>query len=209
MKALLDGIQTFHDTYYPSQRQLFENLAEGQQPTALFITCSDSRVNPNLLTQTRPGEMFVLRNAGNIVPPYDAKDGGESATIEYAVSVLNVKDIIICGHSNCGAVKALVAGHHLDELPAIAAWLAHAEVSPKGATHASSHKDELTAGIERNVVAQLANLRTHPAVARKLERGALALHGWVYQIGAGTVSGYEQHSEKFVSLIKQMSDVRC
>ena len=108
MQRLVDGVQRFQTNVFSAQRHLFERLAEGQNPLALFITCSDSRINPNLITQTEPGELFILRNAGNIVPPYGASRGGEEGSIEYAVSVLGVEDIIVCGHSHCGAMSALL-----------------------------------------------------------------------------------------------------
>ena len=108
MQKLIHGLHHFQTALFGSQRELFERLAEGQSPEVLFITCSDSRINPNLLTQTEPGELFILRNAGNIVPPYGAVQGGEAATIEFAVAGLGVKDIIVCGHSHCGAMKGLL-----------------------------------------------------------------------------------------------------
>lgn len=108
MQKLIEGLHQFQNSVFGTQRELFERLAHGQTPETLFITCSDSRINPNLLTQTEPGELFILRNAGNIVPPYSTSQGGEAATIEFAVAGLNVRDIIICGHSHCGAMKGLL-----------------------------------------------------------------------------------------------------
>src|SRR5215207_10174403 len=126
MQKLVQGVQRFQRGISGPQRDLFMRLADGQRPDALFITCSDSRINPNLITQTEPGELFILRNAGNIVPPYGAASGGEGATIEYAVSVLKLRHIIICGHSHCGAMNALLYSERARDLPAVRAWFAHA-----------------------------------------------------------------------------------
>jgi carbonic anhydrase len=200
METLLKGVQAFNENYYRPRRALFEALASGQRPGTLFITCSDSRIDPNLLTQTEPGELFVLRNAGNIIPPYGV-GGGESATVEYAVSVLQVADIVVCGHSNCGAMKALLRREQAQELPAVAAWLAHAEPVLDGFGAAHTAADEaamLDALTERNVLAQLDNLRAHPAVAARLATGTLRLHGWVYQIKHGTVTVHDPLQSRFV-----------
>src|SRR5947209_1011259 len=109
MQKLVEGVHHFQANIFSPQRELFERLADGQSPVALFITCSDSRINPNLLTQTEPGELFILRNAGNLVPPYGAGPGGEAATVEFATAALGIRDIIVCGHSHCGAMRALLA----------------------------------------------------------------------------------------------------
>src|ERR1044071_9547851 len=127
MQKLVHGIHRFQEGVFRSQKELFEQLSSGQKPAALFITCSDSRIDPNLLTQTEPGDLFILRNASNIVPPYGPYGGGEAATIEYAVSVLGVQDIIVCGHSHCGAMSGLLNPDQVRELPAVRNWLAHAE----------------------------------------------------------------------------------
>ena len=127
MQKLIQGLQHYQTKVFGSQRELFERLTEGQSPEVLFITCSDSRINPNLLTQTEPGELFILRNAGNLVPPYGALQGGEAATIEFAVAGLGVKDIIVCGHSHCGAMKSLLAPPAQSDFPALTQWLCHAE----------------------------------------------------------------------------------
>jgi carbonic anhydrase len=218
MQRLIEGIHSFQRSYFSENRQLFEHLSNGQQPLALFITCSDSRVNPNLLTQTDPGELFILRNAGNIVPADGGViGGGEAATIEYAVSVLKVRDIVICGHSQCGAMAGLVAdtrprsngsgsngsssnGH----LPCVEAWLKHAEATKRiiaeNYTHLTDPQDLLTAAVEENVLVQLENIRTHPCVAASLARRALTLHGWVYKFQSGQVFAYDPVSWQFTSL---------
>ena len=200
MQKLVDGIHHFQATAFTSEREFFERLAHGQSPETLFITCSDSRINPNLLTNTRPGELFILRNAGNIVPPHGAANGGEGATIEYAVAALGVRDIVVCGHSHCGAMKGLVAPEGLDELPAVRAWLGHAEATRRIMRENYGHLEGpalVTATVQENVLAQLENLRTHPAVAARLARGALHLHGWVYKIETGEVFSYDPASGQF------------
>lgn len=206
MQRLIDGIHNFRSDYFSRNRQLFEQLAKGQHPQALFITCSDSRINPNLITQTEPGELFILRNAGNIVPPYGASVGGEAATVEYAVSVLKVRDIVICGHSQCGAMQGLIGPPNAcAHLPCVEAWLKHAaatrQIVLENYTHLKDNpRDLLTAAVEENVLVQLENLRTHPSVAAALSRGALTLHGWVYKIETGQVFAYDPTAGQFLSL---------
>src|SRR5689334_15809030 len=129
MKKLLDGIHRFQSGVFGAQKELFTRLSKGQDPDALFITCSDSRINPNLITQTQPGDLFILRNAGNIIPPFGAANGGEGATIEFAIAGLGVKDIIVCGHSLCGAVKGLLNLESIKKLPSVVSWLSHAEAT--------------------------------------------------------------------------------
>ena len=204
MQKLVQGIHQFQKDVFCAKQQLFEGLAEGQHPLALFITCSDSRINPNLLTQTEPGELFILRNAGNIVPPYGAVEGGESATIEYAVSVLGVKDIIVCGHSHCGAMGGLLDPSQLEELPAVRAWLSHCESTQRiineNYPHLTDATARLTATVEENVLVQLEHLRTHPSVAAALDRKALNLHGWVYKFESGQVFSYHPEEGQFLPL---------
>ena len=203
MQKLVQGIHEFKSKIFSAKRQLFENLAKGQHPQALFITCSDSRVCPDLITQTEPGDLFILRNAGNIVPPYGAANGGEGATIEYAVAVLGVKDIVICGHSLCGAMKGLLEKEQLVSLPSVAQWLGHAEATRRIMTEKYPHLEgnpRLTCAVQENVLVQLENLRTHPAVAASLSRGELRLHGWVYKIETGEVFAYDSEQFQFVPL---------
>jgi carbonic anhydrase len=160
MEKILNGVRHFHDNVFPQQRELFENLARRQKPRALFITCSDSRVHPNLITQTDPGDLFILRNPGNIVPPFHAGNDSEAATIEYAAEVLKVEDIIICGHSNCGAMQALFNRESLSNLPAVAAWLNHAEATRRivlSDETKTSADDRWHAAVAQNVLVQMAN----------------------------------------------------
>lgn len=201
MQKLIEGIHHFQSNLFTSQRALFERLADGQYPDALFITCSDSRINPNLITQTQPGDLFILRNAGNIIPPYGAANGGEGATIEFAVAGLGVEDIIVCGHSHCGAVKGLLQPETLKDMPAVAEWLAHAEATRRIVREAYGDREGaalMTTAIEENVLVQLENLRTHPSVAAGLARGKVKLHAWVYKIETGQVFAYDPERGQFV-----------
>jgi carbonic anhydrase len=204
MQKLVKGIHQFQQNMFAHQRRLFERLSKGQQPIALFIACSDSRINPNLLTQTDPGELFILRNAGNIVPPYGAVRGGEAATIEYAVSVLNVQDIIICGHSLCGGMKGIINPELVEGLPAVKEWLGHAEATARilkeNYAHVTDQQALLTTAVEENVLVQLENLRTHPSVAAAMLRGDLKIHGWVYKFESGQVFSYEPQYMQFMSI---------
>lgn len=203
MQKLVEGVHHFQANIFSPQRELFERLADGQSPVALFITCSDSRINPNLLTQTEPGELFILRNAGNLVPPYGAVRGGEAATVEFAVAALGVQDVIVCGHSHCGAMKALLSPENLRGMPAVAHWVNTADATRRIMREKYPHLSGnvlLTATVEENVLVQLENLRTHPAVAAKLARGSLKLHGWVYKIETGEVFAYEPGRGQFAPL---------
>lgn len=203
MQKLVQGIHKFQKNVFSSRKELFERLAHGQNPEALFITCSDSRINPNLLTQTEPGDVFILRNAGNIVPPHGAPNSGEAATIEFAVSALGVRDIIVCGHSHCGAVECLLDPTPLKNLPAMAEWLSHAEKTTRIVRENYTHLSGdalLTATVEENVLVQLENLRSLPPVAAKLATGELHLHGWVYKLETGEVFTYDSAQGQFVSL---------
>jgi len=202
MQKLVKGIHQFRNDVFSSKQQMFEGLVEGQQPLALFITCSDSRIDPSLLTQTEPGELFILRNAGNIVPSYGAVEGGEAATIEYAVSVLGVKDIVLCGHSHCGAMSGLLDQPQLEKLPAVRSWLSHSEstrrIIDENYVHITDAAARLTATVEENVLVQIEHLRTHPSVAAALGRKALNLHGWVYKFETGQVFSYHPKEGQFV-----------
>jgi carbonic anhydrase len=204
MRKLIEGILRFQTEIFSPQRELFQQLAEKRQtPGALFITCSDSRVNPNLLTQTEPGELFILRNAGNIIPPYGSASGGEGATIEYAVAVLGIKNIIVCGHSRCGAMHELIHNENIQDLPAVAAWFAHAETTRRilRAKYGHLNNGQLQRpAIEENVLVQLGNLRTHPAVAAALRRDELHLYGWVYRIETGEVLAYDPEQGRFLPI---------
>ncbi|MGI4855969.1 MAG: carbonic anhydrase [Janthinobacterium lividum] len=194
MTRLLQGIELFQQEAYAELREQFESLSAGQAPHTLFITCADSRVAPELITQADPGEIFVCRNIGNIVPAYGEMLGGVSAVIEYAVCALKVKNIVICGHTDCGAMKALSAGPQLldETMPTVRAWLRNAESarSVVMATHTEElPAKELTHALAyQNVITQLMHLRTHPSVAAGLANGTLGVYGWVFDIAEVRVS---------------------
>jgi carbonic anhydrase len=194
MRKILKGLHQFQTSYFSSHREMFEQLSQGQHPRILFITCSDSRIDPNLLTQTEPGELFIIRNAGNIIPPYGATNGGEGATIEYAVQALGIKHIIVCGHSHCGAMKGLLHLNDLaEEMPLVYDWLKYAEATRRiiKENYQGYEGDELlNAAIEENVLTQIENLRTYPVIHAKLYSGQLSIHAWVYKIETGGVYVY-------------------
>jgi carbonic anhydrase len=209
MQELIEGFRKFREQAFPERRGLFQALAHQQSPGTLFVTCSDSRVVPELLTQREPGEMFVIRNAGNIVPSFGPEPGGVSATVEYAVAVLGVRDVVICGHSDCGAMTALAHNHDLGHLPAVCSWLHHADAAKavNEAQHHASDADKLDGMVHQNVIAQLANLRTHPSVAVALAQGRLTLHGWVYDIESGQIEALDSATGRFAPLAGQTAAI--
>jgi carbonic anhydrase len=203
MQRLIQGIHQFQSEDFTPLQDLFQRLAKRQHPDTLFITCSDSRIDPNLLTRSKPGDLFIIRNAGNIIPPHGAGNGGEAATVEFAVAALGVKDVIICGHSHCGAMKGLLEPEQVASLPAVASWLAHAETTRRIVrdNYSELQGDRLLmATVEENVLVQLEHLRTLPSVASRLVRGDLNLHGWVYKIETGEVFAYDFATGQFVEI---------
>lgn len=205
MEKLIQGIHRFQAKHFAAQRKLFERLADGQRPEALFITCSDSRINPNLITQTEPGDLFILRNAGNIIPPHGAGQGGEGATIEFALTALGVQHIVVCGHSHCGALNGLLHPESLHDMPQVAKWLSHAESTQRIMRDKYADRTGealLTTAIEENVLVQIENLRTHPVVASRLACGKLKLHAWVYKIETGQVFGYDSRRGQFAPVVE-------
>ncbi len=201
MKRILDGVQRFQHQVFPQRRALFEKLALGQEPTALFLTCADSRIDPSLLTQTDPGELFICRNAGNIVPPHTGDTGGMTASIEYAVGALHVPNIIICGHTKCGAMGGAMHPEGLTRFPHVRKWLTYADAAVQVVEERCqglSEDEKLRALIEENVLTQMQNVRTHPHVAAALATGKLELHGWVYEIETGRVLVYDPETKAFV-----------
>ena len=204
-EKIVGGVSRFQKHVYPKRRDLFERLALGQRPDALFITCADSRIDPNLLTQSDPGELFICRVIGNVVPPYPGAIGGVSATIEYATAVLRVPEIIVCGHTDCGVMKAALHPEAVRKYPSIAAWLRYVGVEER---QPNPSAEFLLALAERNVVAQLKNLRTHPAVAQRLKEGDLTLRGWVYHIGPGTVTAWDEERGEFLEIREQGTEGR-
>lgn len=203
MQKLIQGIHEFQRSIFCTQREFFEGLSVRQQPETLLITCSDSRINPNLITQTQPGELFVIRNAGNIVPPHGRDVGGEAATIEYAVAALKVKEIIVCGHTHCGAMDAVINRHTLAELPCVAAWLSHADATERIIRQHYQHLEGnalINATVQENVLVQLEHIRTQPVVAAGLAGGTLRLHGWVYKLETGEIFSFDPVQRQFVSI---------
>ncbi len=207
LHKLVAGIHQFQSNIFLPQREFFRTLADGQRPQGLFITCSDSRINPNLFTQTDPGELFILRNIGNIVPPFSpgTADGGTAAAIEFAVAALNVEHIIVCGHSLCGAMRGLLHPESVAEMPSVKGWLTHGECARQIVQQNYAELDDETRMnvlVQENVLVQLENLRTHPSVAVRLSRGDLRLFGWVYKIETGEVFAYHADEGQFVSLLE-------
>ena len=201
MEKLIRGIHEFQENVFGTHRDLFERLAQGQKPETLFITCSDSRIDPSLLTQTKPGELFILRNAGNIVPPYGTVQSGEMATIEFAITGLGVRQIIVCGHTHCGAMKGLLALDQLNSMPNVKAWLSYAHATRQiiQEKYADVSGEQLVHDtIMENVLVQLDNLRTHPTAVAALSTGRIKLHGWVYRIETGDVFAFDPHEGRFV-----------
>ncbi len=201
MKDLLQGLQEFQSSYFVENRELFEELGQGQSPKVLFITCSDSRIVPSLITQSDPGELFVIRNAGNIVPPFGAANGGEGAAIEYAIHALNISQIIVCGHNHCGAMKGLLKLNQLQEdMPLVYDWLKHTDATRRLLKDAYSHLEGealLDAAIAENVITQMENLKTQPFVRSRLQQGKLAMYGWIYGIETGEVLSYNEATRTF------------
>lgn len=203
MRKLIEGFVRFKNDVYPQHRERFHELASQQNPETLFIACSDSRVVPGILLQAGPGELFVCRNAGNIVPSWGEHTGGVSATIEYAVQVLGVKDVIVCGHSDCGAMRAALSPGQVAHLPAISHWLHHVDRAVAIVNKRNREADEqvrLDHLIEENVIIQLENLMTHPSVAAKVRGGALQLHGWIYDIRDAEFKIYDADRRVFTPM---------
>jgi carbonic anhydrase len=204
LDRLLDGVRKFQDEVYPKNRKTYEVAATTpQKPHTLIITCADSRIDPEAITQSGPGDIFVTRNVGNLVPTYGDVIGGVSAVIEYAVTALGVSQIVVCGHTDCGAMKALLHPASLEKVPIVRKWLHHAEaaLSVTEAIHGELNEhDTLERLIEHNVVLQMNHLRTHPSVAGRLAMGNLAVYGWVYEIGSGHMRIYDEPKRRFVQL---------
>lgn len=202
MDNILKGVQFFQQHVFPERQAEFAKLATGQEPEVLFITCSDSRLDPCLLTQTVPGRLFICRNAGNVVPPHTNQTGGMTASIEYAVEVLKIEHIIVCGHTDCGAMRGALNPDSLKELPHVREWLGHcraaaAVVKEQHGELSDSYMDEIT---RENIKLQIQHLRTHPCVAAKLSTGQVQLHGWHYNIKSGQVQALDHDSGEFKPL---------
>lgn len=210
MKDIIEGFLKFQSEVFPERAELFKNLATKQSPRTLFISCSDSRLIPELVTQNEPGGLFVIRNAGNIVPSYGPEPGGVSASVEYAVTALRVTDVVICGHSDCGAMTAIATCQCMDHMPAVASWLRYADsarIVNEARQHASK-RERIAAMVRENVIAQLDNIKTHPSVRLAIGEGRLTLHGWVYDIESGRIDALNGNTNTFVSLADH-TDVRA
>lgn len=202
MPKFVDGVMRFQNHVFPAKKALFEALSDGQSPDALFITCSDSRIETGMLTQSEPGELFVCRNVGNIVPPHTEHTGGVTASLEFAAAVLKVPHIVICGHTGCGAMEAAMGTQSLSELPHVRNWLQFTEKAVKiveqiGQGKSVSEKQDMLT--EQNVILQLSHLKTHPTVSERLKNGSLTLHGWVYHITTGDIQVFDVRRNAFVS----------
>ena len=200
LQHIVDGFLHFHHDVFPQQEELFKKLATAQSPRAMFITCADSRIVPELITQSSPGDLFVTRNVGNVVPPYGQMNGGVSTAIEYAVLALGVQHIIVCGHSDCGAMRAVLNPDSLEKMPTVRAWLRHAEVA-KAMVHdncdCANEGESMKVLTEENDIAQLQHLRTHPSVASRMANGHLFIHGWIYNIETSEIRAYDAEKAAF------------
>lgn len=206
MERLYRGIHKFQSSHFKKEEDFFHRLSKSQTPEVLFITCADSRVDPNLVTQSRPGELFILRNVGNIIPPHDSiKDKNSvAAALEFAVLSLNVADIIVCGHSNCGAMKALFQNEHeFKDMPHLREWVSVARpvkvhMEKYYADVSQETRERITE--KENILEQLRNIGTYPFIADRLKKGTLYLHGWYYDIGTGEMHSYNPDTDKFEKL---------
>jgi carbonic anhydrase len=206
MKQIIEGVHRFRTEVFPAKKELFSSLARQQSPSALMISCGDSRVDMSLVTQCEPGHLFVFRNAGNIIPPYGVALGAASATVEYAMVALQIPNIIICGHSDCGAMKGVLAQGIEATMPTVAQWLKYADaprqlVMRDGDLDPQARLDRL---IKLNVLSQLEHVKTHPSVAVRVASGEVKLHGWVYDIEHGSVDAYDQSTGTFVPVDRDL-----
>jgi len=208
VKKLLRGLQEFKRNYVAQNQELLEELSHGQNPRVLFISCSDSRVDPNLITQTDVGELFVIRNAGNIVPPYGAANGGEGGTIEYAIAALEIDQVVICGHSHCGAMKGLMKLNALQsDMPLVYDWLQHAETTRRLVAENypdSKGEERVELLVAENVLVQIDNLKTYPIVRSRMLQGRLQIYGWIYHIETGEVLAYDDKTHTYIAPQSQL-----
>lgn len=203
MERLIEGHKRFLEKVFPERLDQFHLLSDRQAPRWLIITCSDSRVLPDLFLQTGPGDLFITRNAGNVVPITSHDVDGCTATIEYAIEVLRVRHAILCGHSDCGAMKAALDHTALENLPKAKRWLQHVEAAfshRQPLNPADGASAELASLIRGNVVAQLMNLHAQPAVAKAVAEERLTVHGWYYDIMTGHIEEYNEREQRFEPL---------
>jgi len=203
VRKLLEGVYKFKTEIFPERKDLFAELSATQNPRIMFITCSDSRIDPNLVTQAPPGDLFICRNAGNIVPPHERNAGGTTASIEFAVASLKVRHLVVCGHTDCGAIKGAMNPEDLQDLPHVSDWMSHtlaAVAAVKARNNGRIGAEQLSELTEENVVLQLRHLVTHPAVAAAVATGNLQLHGWIYDIGEGDIRCYDMRTDRWRSI---------
>ena len=209
MKKLIQGHENFRRSYVPDHIDRLEELSQGQKPRVLFITCSDSRVDPNLITQADIGELFVIRNAGNIIPPYGAANGGEGAAVEYAINALDIRQIIVCGHSHCGAMKGLLQlGKLEEEMPLVYEWLKHSEATRRLVRENYSQysgEELLEITIAENVLTQIENLQTYPIVHSRLYQGKLEIFAWIYHLETAELLAFDPETHSYVPPQSQLS----
>ncbi len=211
MSEVLDGLKAgmrrFREEVYPERAELYQRAVnEAQRPDTLMITCADSRIQPEELLQTDPGQVFVTRNIGNIVPAYGEMMGAVSAVLEYAVSALEVKHLVVCGHTDCGAMKALLHPSSTEGMPTVTRWLQNAHTAlavAEARVNQGESANLLQTLTEQNVLLQMQHVLTHPSVAGAVARGKLTLSGWVYDIGAGEVRICEDGSGVFKRLTNE------
>jgi carbonic anhydrase len=202
---LKEGIRRFRTQVYPMHREAYTKAeTEPQRPHTLIVACADSRIQPERITQSDPGDLFVTRNIGNMVPTYGEMMGGVSAVLEYAVSALKVQHVVICGHTDCGAMKALMNPDQLEQMPTVRRWLRNAEAALSVAREVESQDDFLMSLTKQNVLMQMTHAKTHPSVAGAIARGELVLSGWVYEIGSGNVLIYDDTKHVFEPVVAEV-----
>ena len=209
MPNFASGVVRFQKDIFPTKKALFEKLSHGQAPEALFITCSDSRIEIAMLTQSVPGDLLISRNAGNIVPPHTTNTGAMTATIEFAVAALKVPHIVVCGHTDCGAIKGAMNPEGLEGMPHTKEWLSFAKAAVDIVNEIGEGKSEAERSRmvhEQNVILQLQHLKTHPTVAAHLAKGDLELHGWIYDVRSGEVKSYDESEKEFVPVEEFYAD---
>ncbi len=204
MQQLVQGVHHFQRIGFREREELFGRLKHGQKPEACLITCADSRIVPNLITNSEPGELFIVRNVGNLIPCYGTSNNGEMAAFEYAIVELGIQDLIVCGHTGCGAMQALVSTPltpTISRTPLVSHWLHHADATLEIIREHYKHLEGsalANAAAEENVLVQLEHLRTLPSVASRISSGRVRLHGWMYKIDSGEVFYYESEIGQFV-----------
>lgn len=209
MKNIISGTLKFRSARYQERKKLFDELATGQSPEVMFVTSADSRIDPNLVTQTEPGDLFIIRNVGNIVPAHNGVSDGVAASVEFGVTALGIKHIVVCGHTDCGAMKGAINPGLLRDLPHTQDWLenSRAALETVRAKYGKATMQELDKIIEENVLLQLQHLKSYPALAAGLAIGDLDIHGWVYDIENGTVRAFDEVTGEFVDIAERYADI--